>query len=89
MTIRWGRVSTVYTIGIVLAIAFQFCERQITFAGSFVWPGMGAALLTMLPFHTSFWDHPNVFAALAVVYNGLLYSLVIWCAMALARRARR
>ncbi len=89
MTARWRRVSIVCATGVALASAFQFCEKWIPFAGSFVWPGMGAALITMLPFHTSFWDHPNIFSGLALFYNALLYSLLIWGAMALARVARR
>ncbi len=82
-------MSIVCTIAVALALAFEFLQKWIPFAGSFVWPGMGAALVTMLPFHTSFWDHPKTFEALAVFYNAVLYSLVIWGAIALARLARR
>lgn len=89
MAIRWRLVSIVYAIGLALAVVFEFLDKWTPFAGSVVWPGMGVALLTMLPFHTSFWDHPNLFTALSVVYNAFLYSSVIWGAMALARFARR
>jgi hypothetical protein len=89
MSFRWRRFGLSYAIGFALAAICEFAASLIPFVDSITWPGVTFGFVTMLLFRASAFDHPRIFAAVAVVSNGLLYGLVVWALVALSSRARQ